>query len=76
MIADVTKIFYALTRMHMRQWLMADICLMYVMVGLMVSAAFWSVKNKKVAIKFIIVGAIITIFVLGNILYFYIFKEL
>ena len=62
--------------MHMREWLMADICLMYVMVGLMVSAAFWSVKNKKVAIKFIIVGAIITIFVLGNILYFYIFKEL
>jgi hypothetical protein len=60
----------------MREWLMADICLMYVMVGLMVSAAFWSVKNKKVAIKFIIVGAIITIFVLGNILYFYIFKEL
>ena len=55
---------------------MADICLMYVMVGLMVSAAFWSVKNKKVAIKFIIVGVIITIFVLGNILYFYIFKEL
>lgn len=62
--------------MHMRELLMADICLMYVMVGLMVSAAFWSVKNKKVAIKFIIVGAIITIFVLGNILYFYIFKEL
>jgi len=62
--------------MTMREWLMADICLMYVMVGLMVSAAFWSVKNKKVAIKFIIVGAIITIFVLGNILYFYIFKEL
>lgn len=62
--------------MHMREWLMADICLMYVMVGLMVSAAFWSVNNKKVAIKFIIVGAIITIFVLGNILYFYIFKEL
>ena len=62
--------------MHMREWLMADICLMYVMVGLMVSAAFWSVKNKKVAIKFIIVGVIITIFVLGNILYFYIFKEL
>ena len=62
--------------MHMREWLMADICLMYVMVGLMVSAAFWSVKNKKVAIKFIIVGAIITIFVLANILYFYIFKEL
>lgn len=60
----------------MREWLMADICLMYVMVGLMVSAAFWSVKNKKVAIKFIIVGVIITIFVLGNILYFYIFKEL
>lgn len=60
----------------MRELLMADICLMYVMVGLMVSAAFWSVKNKKVAIKFIIVGAIITIFVLGNILYFYIFKEL
>ena len=60
----------------MREWLMADICLMYVMVGLMVSAAFWSVKNKKVAIKFIIVGAIITIFVLGNILYFYIFNEL
>jgi hypothetical protein len=60
----------------MREWLMADICLMYVMVGLMVSAAFWSVKNKKVAIKFIIVGEIITIFVLGNILYFYIFKEL
>lgn len=60
----------------MREWLMADICLMYVMVGLMVSAAFWSVKNKKVAIKFCIVGAIITIFVLGNILYFYIFKEL
>ena len=60
----------------MREWLMADICLMYVMVGLMVSSAFWSVKNKKVAIKFIIVGAIITIFVLGNILYFYIFKEL
>ena len=60
----------------MREWLMADICLMYVMVGLMVSAAFWSVKNKKVAIKFIIVGAIIIIFVLGNILYFYIFKEL
>lgn len=62
--------------MTMREWLMADICLMYVMVGLMVSAAFWSVKNKKVAIKFIIVGVIITIFVLGNILYFYIFKEL
>ena len=62
--------------MTMREWLMADICLMYVMVGLMVSAAFWSVKNEKVAIKFIIVGAIITIFVLGNILYFYIFKEL
>ena len=62
--------------MHMREWLMADICLMYVMVGLMVSAAFWSVKNKKVAIKFIIVGVIITIFVLVNILYFYIFKEL
>lgn len=62
--------------MTIREWLMADICLMYVMVGLMVSAAFWSVKNKKVAIKFIIVGAIITIFVLGNILYFYIFKEL
>ena len=60
--------------MHMREWLMADICLMYVMVGLMVSAAFWSVKNKKVAIKFIIVGVIITIFVLGNILYYYIFK--
>ena len=60
--------------MTMREWLMADICLMYV--GLMVSAAFWSVKNKKVATKFIIVGAIITIFVLGNILYFYIFKEL
>lgn len=60
----------------MREWLMADICLMYVMVGLMVSAAFWSVKNENVAIKFIIVGAIITIFVLGNILYFYIFKEL
>lgn len=60
----------------MREWLMADICLMYVMVGLMVSAAFWSVKNKKVAIKFIIVGAIITIFVIANILYFYIFKEL
>ena len=60
----------------MRELLMADICLMYVMVGLMVSAAFWSVKNKKVAIKFIIVGVIITIFVLGNILYFYIFKEL
>ena len=55
---------------------MADICLMYVMVGLMVSAVFWSVKNEKVAIKFIIVGAIITIFVLGNILYFYILKEL
>lgn len=62
--------------MTMREWLMADICLMYVMVGLMVSAAFWSVKNKKVAIKFCIVGAIITIFVLGNILYFYIFKQL
>ena len=62
--------------MTMREWLMADICLMYVMVGLMVSAAFWSVKNEKVAIIFIIVGAIITIFVLGNILYFYIFKEL
>ena len=62
--------------MHMREWLMADICLMYVMVGLMVSAAFWSVKNKKVAMKFIIVGVIITIFVLANILYFYIFKEL
>lgn len=62
--------------MTMREWLMADIYLMYVMVGLMVSAAFWSVKNKKVAIKFIIVGAIITIFVLGNIMYFYIFKEL
>lgn len=62
--------------MHMREWVMADICLMYVIVGLMVSAAFWSAKNKKVAIKFIIVGAIITIFVLGNILYFYIFKEL
>ena len=60
----------------MREWLMADICLMYVMVGLMVSAAVWSVKNEKVAIKFIIVGVIITIFVLGNILYFYIFKEL
>ena len=62
--------------MIMREWLMADICLMYVMVGLMVSAAFWSVKNKKVAIKFIIFGAIITIFVLGNILYFYILKQL
>ena len=62
--------------MHMREWLMADICLMYVMVGLMVFAAFWGVKNEKVAIKFIIVGVIITIFVLGNILYFYIFKEL
>lgn len=62
--------------MTMREWLMADICLMYVMVGLMVSAAFWSVKNEKVAIKFIIVSAIITIFVLGNILYFYILKEL
>ena len=37
--------------MHMREWLMADICLMYVMVGLMVSAAFWSVKNEKVAIN-------------------------
>ena len=61
--------------MTMREWLMADICLMYVMVGLMVSAAFWSVKNKKVSLKFIIVGAIITIFVLWNILYFYIFKE-
>lgn len=61
----------------MREWLMADICLMYVMVGLMVSAVICSVKDKKVvAIKFIIVGAIITIFVLGNILYFYIFKEL
>lgn len=33
-------------------------------------------QNEKVAIKFIIVGVIITIFVLGNILYFYIFKEL
>ena len=62
--------------MTIREWLMADICLMYVMVGLMVSAAFWSVKNKKVAIKFIIFGAIITIFVLGNILYFYILKQL
>jgi hypothetical protein len=62
--------------MTMREWLMADICLMYVMVGLMVSAAFWSVKNKKVAIKFIIVGVIITIFVLGTILYFYIFQDL
>lgn len=63
--------------MTMREWLMADICLMYVMVGLMVSAAIWSVKDKKVvAIIFIIVGAIITIFVLVNILYFYIFKEL
>ena len=60
----------------MREWLMADICLMYVMVGLMVSAAFWSIKNEKVAIKLSIVVAIITIFVLGNILYFYIFKEL
>ena len=60
----------------MREWLMADICLMYVMVGLMVSAVSWRAKNEKVAIKFIIVGVIITIFVLGNILYFYIFKEL
>ena len=60
----------------MREWLMADICLMYVMVGLMVSAVSWRAKNEKVAIIFIIVGVIITIFVLGNILYFYIFKEL
>lgn len=56
----------------MRGWLMADICLMFVMVGSMTSAVFWNIKNKKVAIKFIIVSVIITIFVLGNILYFYI----
>jgi len=63
--------------MTIREWLMADICLMYVMVGLMVSALICSVKDKKVvAIIFTIVGAIITMFVLGNILYFYIFKEL
>ena len=61
----------------MRELLMADICLMYVMVGLMVSAVICSVKDKKVlAIIFTIIGVTINIFVLGNILYFYIFKEL
>jgi len=63
--------------MTIREWLMADICLMYIMVGLMVSALICSVKDKKVvAVIFVIVGVIITIFVLVNILYFYIFKEL
>ncbi len=63
--------------MTIREWLMADICLMYIMVGSMVSALICSVKDKKVvAVIFVIVGVIITIFVLGNILYFYIFKEL
>ena len=62
--------------MHMREWLMADVFLIFVFVALMVSVYFWYVKEKKIAIRFCIAAAIVITFVLGNILYFYIFKEL
>ena len=60
----------------MREWLMADVFLIFVFVALMVSMYFWYVKEKKIAIRFCIAAAIVITFVLGNILYFYIFKEL
>ena len=60
----------------MREWLIVDVFLMFVFVGLMISAYSWNVKDKNVATRFYTTAIIVVVFVIGNILYFNIFKRL
>ena len=54
----------------MEEWLIADIFLLFIFVGLMVSLPFWFSKIKKVGVWICIVAVVILMFVLSNILYF------
>ena len=60
----------------MREWLMADIFLISLFIGLLESGYIWYTKNKKVAIAFCIAAVITIVFILGNILYFNIVKSI
>ena len=60
----------------MKEWLKADILLIFVFVGLMVSACFWNIKNKKVSIRFCIAATIVIVLVLVNIIYYSMLKQI